>query len=179
MKKLLSTRYTDTAFNIATLVLRATFGILIFLNHGLPKLHKFGELQSTFFDPLHIGHLRCIQESANIADAGWGVLVVIVNGDGFLTRKKGKPFMSHAERMEIIAGLKGVDYVVGWDDGSQTVTGAIEIIQPNTFTKGGDRTSKENVPEFELCTNIGCKILFNVGGGKIQSSSNLIKGMGK
>jgi len=56
MKKLLSTRYTDTAFNIATLVLRATFGILIFLNHGLPKLHKFGELQSTFFDPLHIGH---------------------------------------------------------------------------------------------------------------------------
>ena len=131
------------------------------------------------FDPLHIGHLRCIQESANIVDAGWGVLVVIVNGDGFLTRKKGKPFMSHAERMEIIAGLKGVDYVVGWDDGSQTVTGAIEIIQPNTFTKGGDRTSKENVPEFELCTNIGCKILFNVGGGKIQSSSNLIKGMGK
>jgi|ERR1017187_7799379 putative oxidoreductase len=56
MKKLLSTGYTDTAFNIATLVLRATFGILIFLNHGLSKLNKFNELQHSFFDPMHIGH---------------------------------------------------------------------------------------------------------------------------
>lgn len=129
------------------------------------------------FDPIHVGHLRCLQESANIANAGWGVLVVIVNGDGFLTRKKGKPFMTHAERMEIVAGLKGVDYVIGWDDGGQTVTGALEIIKPNIFTKGGDRTSKENVPEFELCMGINCRVLFNIGGDKIQSSSNLIKGI--
>ncbi len=56
MKKILSTGYTDTAFNIATFMLRATFGILIFLNHGLAKLNKFSELQHSFFDPLHIGH---------------------------------------------------------------------------------------------------------------------------
>jgi putative oxidoreductase len=55
MKKLLSTGYTDTSFNIATLLLRATFGILIFLNHGLSKLNKFSELEHSFFDPLHIG----------------------------------------------------------------------------------------------------------------------------
>ena len=56
------------------------------------------------FDPMHVGHLRCLQESAIIASAHSLPLVVIVNGDGFLTRKKGFAFMPHEERMEIIAG---------------------------------------------------------------------------
>jgi D-beta-D-heptose 7-phosphate kinase/D-beta-D-heptose 1-phosphate adenosyltransferase len=123
------------------------------------------------FDPLHIGHVRCIQESSQLPNS---ILVVIVNGDGFLVRKKGQPFMCHDERMEIVAALDGVDYVVGWDDGGQTVTGALQLILPNYFTKGGDRDSSKNVPEFDLCEEIGCKVLFNVGGGKIQSSSDLI-----
>lgn len=133
------------------------------------------------FDPVHIGHLRCIQESAKITSKianekspYTAKLVVIVNGDGFLTRKKGRPFMTHAERMEIIDGLRGVDYVVGWDDGSQTVEGAIEELEPDIFTKGGDRTDASNVPEWEVCARLGCEIRFGVGGGKIQSSSNLI-----
>lgn len=128
------------------------------------------------FDPLHIGHLRCIQESARLARQLRGQLIVIVNGDGFLRRKKGKPFMNHLERMEIIAGLRGVTYVVGWDDGSQTVTGAIEKLQPSLFTKGGDRNEKAVVPEFEMCEQLGCQVLFGVGGGKIQSSSELLRG---
>lgn len=126
------------------------------------------------FDPIHVGHVRCIQESAAIAAPG--VLVVIVNGDGFLTRKKGKPFMPHQERMEIVASLRGVDYVVGWDDGSQFVTGALELIKPDVFTKGGDRSNAAVVPEFDLCQQIGCKVVFGVGGkDKVQSSSDLIK----
>tara|TARA_R100000808_G_C2142285_1_gene150066 strand:+ start:1703 stop:2191 length:489 start_codon:yes stop_codon:yes gene_type:complete len=124
------------------------------------------------FDPLHVGHLRCIQET--VARAKTDATVVIVNGDGFLERKKGYVFMPHRERMEIIAGIQGVDYVVGWDDGSQTVTGALEILKPNFFAKGGDRSSKKLVPEFELCEKIGCEVLYNVGGGKIQSSSVLV-----
>jgi putative oxidoreductase len=56
MKKLLSTGYTDASFNIATLLLRAALGILMFLDHGLSKLNKFSELEHSFFDPLHIGH---------------------------------------------------------------------------------------------------------------------------
>ena len=135
------------------------------------------------FDPLHVGHLRCIQEAAQIAQRGkregnkWtpGILVVIVNGDGFLTRKKDYAFMPCDERMEIIAGLEGVDYVVEWDDGSQTVCGALEIIKPNFFLKGGDRDNRDNVPEFDVCKEIDCKIIFNVGGGKVQSSSTLVK----
>ena len=140
-------------------------------------------LTSGGFDPLHIGHLRCIQESAQIAQRGartqleWtpGVLVVIVNGDGFLHRKKDYALMPCAERMEIIAGIEGVDYVVEWDDGSQTVTGALEIIKPDFFLKGGDRDNRDNVPEFDICKDIDCKVIFNVGGGKVQSSSYLIK----
>lgn len=125
------------------------------------------------FDPLHIGHLRCIRDSKNRSDE---LLVVIVNGDGFLTRKKGKPFMPLAERMEIIDALRGVDYVVSWDDGSQTVVGALGIIKPNVFTKGGDRSSRDRVPEADICEQISCTIRYGVGGNtKIQSSSDLIK----
>lgn len=127
------------------------------------------------FDPLHVGHLRCIKHSSDIAlDRGFK-LVVIVNGDGFLIRKKGKPFMSHQERMEIIAGLDGVDFVVGWDDGSQTVTECLRIIRPAIFTKGGDRSSPETIPEMAVCAAIGCQVLWGIGGtDKVQSSSNLI-----
>jgi D-beta-D-heptose 7-phosphate kinase/D-beta-D-heptose 1-phosphate adenosyltransferase len=105
--------------------------------------------------------------------------VVIVNGDGFLHRKKGFAFMPEAERLEIIAGVRGVDYVVPWDDGGQTVTGALEILRPTFFTKGGDRDSAANVPEFELCDRIRCEVLFGVGGGKIQSSSDLVRSVRK
>ena len=127
------------------------------------------------FDPIHIGHIRCLQQSKTTKNQ---LLVVIVNGDGFLTRKKGKPFMAHLERMEIVNAIKGVDYVVGWDDGSQNVIGALEILKPDFFTKGGDRSSADKVAEADICEKIGCTILYGVGGfEKAQSSSALIKGI--
>lgn len=55
MKKILSTRYTDTSFNIATLLVRISFGTLIFLNHGIPHLMNFSERSRNFYDPFHIG----------------------------------------------------------------------------------------------------------------------------
>ena len=82
--------------------------------------------------------------------------------------------MREEERMEIIAGIRGVDYVVPWDDGSQTVVGALAVLAPYAFTKGGDRDTASNVPEFDLCEEIGCKVLFGIGGGKVQSSSWLV-----
>lgn len=131
------------------------------------------------FDPMHVGHLRCLIESADFAQkvGGRTKLAVIVNGDGFLLRKKGYAFMPEAERMEIIAGVKGVDYVVPWDDGSQTVTGALAVLKPFAFTKGGDRDAASNVPEFDLCEQMGTQVIFNVGGGKIQSSSSLVEAL--
>lgn len=131
------------------------------------------------FDPLHVGHLRCLQESSEIVKKhqqfAQTFFLVIVNGDGFLTRKKGKPFMKLEERMEIVHAIKGVDGVVAWDDGSQNVIGALELLKPDYFTKGGDRDSAQNVPEADICGKIGCNIVYGVGGGKIQSSSELIK----
>lgn len=127
------------------------------------------------FDPMHVGHLRCLIESATLANK-FGPnfkLAVLVNGDGFLMRKKGFAFMPEPERLEIIAGVRGVDYVIPWDDGSQTVTAALEILKPFAFTKGGDRDAAANVPEFDLCEDMGTRVIFNVGGGKIQSSSHL------
>jgi putative oxidoreductase len=56
MKKFFSTNYSQTSFNIASLLLRVCFGGLVCLNHGLSKLKHFGTMQSTFADPLHVGH---------------------------------------------------------------------------------------------------------------------------
>ena len=126
------------------------------------------------FDPLHVGHLRCILETVEMAEEDGGYVAIIVNGDGFLERKKGNPFMNAAERAEIIAGIRGVDAAIIWDDGGQTVVGAIEILKPDYFTKGGDRAAPEDIPEWDICEEVGCKVIFNVGGEKVQSSSWLI-----
>jgi len=126
------------------------------------------------FDPLHAGHVRCLRASALLKRGGY--LVVIVNSDPFLLRKKGYVFMPLAERMEIIDAISGVDYVISWDDGGQYVTGALEMLRPTIFAKGGDRSSPEVVPEFQLCQKIGCQVKFGVGGtDKVQSSSELVK----
>lgn len=148
-----------------------------FINHHGENIDSMRPIYTTSggFDPLHIGHLRCIQETVRLAEENFGTVVIIVNGDGFLERKKEYKFMEEMDRAEIIAGIEGVDHAVVWDDGSQTVVGAIEKLKPDFFTKGGDRTDATNVPEFEVCKSIGCEVLFNIGGGKIRASSDLVK----
>ena len=72
------------------------------------------------FDPLHVGHVRCITESAAMKDKyPNAVFVVVANGDGFLKNKKNFIFMPERERMEILHSIKGVDHVVSWYDGTQ------------------------------------------------------------
>lgn len=147
----------------------------IFLEHRAKHGNVPLVTTSGGFDPIHVGHLRCIQGAALLKGVD-GLLCVIVNGDGFLRRKKGFTFMPLEERMDLIAGLRGVDVVVPWDDGSQFVTGAIEIMKPNIFAKGGDRSRAENVPEYETCVKNGCTVVFGIGGSeKIQSSSELVQ----
>src|SRR5260221_8477754 len=127
------------------------------------------------YDPLHLGHTRCIQGSALLKGEN-GLLVVIVNDDGFLLRKKGYVFMPIEERLELIAAIRGVDFVVPWDDGTQFVTEAIKVMRPTVFAKGGDRSTAENVPEYDTCVKIGCNVVFGIGGSeKIQSSSDLVR----
>lgn len=125
------------------------------------------------FDPLHVGHARCIIESAAMKNKyPSAVLVVVANGDEFLQKKKGFVFMPEKERMEILHSIKGVDHVVRWYDGTQNCIGAIGKLSPNIFTKGGDRSSRDVIPEADICDEIGCSIVYGVGGTeKVQSSS--------
>jgi cytidyltransferase-like protein len=129
-------------------------------------------LTSGGFDPLHAGHARCIYSSARLGDC----LVVVVNGDGFLHRKKGYAFMTLAERMELVAHLAGVGHVVAWDDGTQFVDGALALLRPDIFAKGGDRSSPADMApsELQVCDRIRCTVAYGVGGtDKVQSSSLL------
>ena len=129
------------------------------------------------FDPIHKGHLRMFRE------ASWmGHQVIIgLNSDLWLTRKKGKPFMEFDERKEIIEGFKYVNKVISFNDDDGTAINAIERVVAMYssdyqfyFANGGDRTTS-NVPEMGICEELGVAMLWGVGGGKIQSSSDLIE----
>ncbi len=121
------------------------------------------------FDPVHVGHLRMFQEAAKLADG----LYVVINSDDWLMRKKGYVFMTFAERAEIIQGFKGVTAVVSVDDSDDTVCEALRRVRPDYFANGGDRTA-DNTPEMELCEELGIEMVWNVGGEKVQSSSELV-----
>ena len=153
---------------------KSTKQALDIVNDWKDEGHKI-YMTSGGFDPMHIGHLRCIQGTAELATEFHGKVVVLVNGDEFLIEKKGKPFMKIDERLEIIAGIRGVDLAVEWYDGCQTVDAALEMFQPDCFTKGGDRKDPATLPEWDTCQKLRCEVVFGVGGGKIQSSSWLLK----
>ncbi|MDA2922091.1 adenylyltransferase/cytidyltransferase family protein [Patescibacteria group bacterium AH-259-L07] len=126
------------------------------------------------WDPIHIGHVRLFRAARKLGDK----LIVILNNDNWLIKKKGHVFMPEAERKEIIEELASVDEVVltqhPKDPKDMSVCKEFELIRPDIFANGGDRT-RENIPEVATCKKIGCKMIFNVGrGGKVQSSSWLL-----
>lgn len=122
------------------------------------------------FDPIHIGHVRMIHEASKL-----GKLIVILNNDAFLVRKKGRAFMPVEERKEILENIKGVDSVFVSIDEDDSVCKSLEAIKPDIFANGGDRKDESEIRETEVCKRLGIEMVFNVGGGKIQSSSWLIK----
>jgi len=130
------------------------------------------------FDPIHVGHIRYIREAAKLGDR----LVVILNNDNFLLRKKGFVFRPFEDRKEILESIKGVDEVIASIDHDQTVCKTLELIKPDIFAKGGYRTTPENIPEADTCLSIGCKLVTNVGGEKARADMELdskIKGFGE
>ena len=123
------------------------------------------------FDPIHIGHIRYIQEAKALGDR----LVVVLNNDNWLRLKKGKEFMPEKERKEILEALSDVDEVIisCHDKASKDRSVCAEImkIKPNIFANGGDKFA-DNIPEFKLCNELGINMVFYVmKGGKIRSSS--------
>ena len=120
---------------------------------------------------MHIGHVRMMRKARKLGDK----LVVIINNDNWLEKKKGYVFMPQAERGEIIAAYDFVDKVVFTDhtvnDPDRSVCRALKKLKPAVFANGGDRFA-DDIPEAIVCKELGIKTVFNVGhGGKVQSSS--------
>ncbi len=121
------------------------------------------------FDPAHVGHLRYIEDAARYGD-----VIVILNSDAWLKRKKGYIFMPFEERKEMLLGLKAVKSVVAVDDADGTVCKALISLRPTYFANGGDR-GEHNTPEQEVCGHLGISMLWGIGGKhKAQSSSKLV-----
>ena len=121
------------------------------------------------FDPVHIGHIRMIRDAARYGD-----VMVIINSDDWLQRKKGYVFMTYKERAEIMGNIKGVVMVTSVDDSDGTVCQALRRHRPDAFANGGDRKT-ENTPEMNLCEELGIQMMWAVGGNnKPQSSSWLV-----
>jgi D-beta-D-heptose 7-phosphate kinase/D-beta-D-heptose 1-phosphate adenosyltransferase len=124
------------------------------------------------FDPLHSGHINYFREAAKLGD----MLVVGLNSDEWLARKKGKPFLTLHERQTIIEELSSVNSVITFNDNDGSACDAIKILLdkfPNdaiVFANGGDRNNL-NIPEMSL-QNSRLQFAFNVGGAdKLNSSS--------
>ena len=121
------------------------------------------------FDPPHIGHIRMFKDAAK-----WGNVVVAINSDEWLMRKKGYVFMPWEERAEIIRELASVTVVIDFDDSDNTACDAIRKFKPDAFANGGDR-KKDNTPEMDVCDKLGIQMLWGIGGkDKPQSSSWLV-----
>ncbi len=129
-------------------------------------------LTSGGYDPLHPGHISCIVDSKSHGD----LLVVVVNGDWFLDYKKGKHFMNLKTRSEIVAAIRGVDFVIPFEiENDTTVNEALRVVQPDVFTKGGDRMDVNTIPEWEVCNDYDIRIVTGVGDSKTHSSSNILE----
>ncbi len=135
------------------------------------------------FDPIHIGHIRYMQEAKKLG----GRLIVVINNDNWLRKKKGKEFMPEIERKEIIEAISGVDeviissHIINTND--MSVCNELMKIKPDIFANGGDRDEKNAedpnsslYKDINMCKKLGVKMVFNVGhGGKVRSSSDLLK----
>lgn len=135
------------------------------------------------FDPVHVGHVRLFRAAKKLGDR----LVVILNNDNWLKKKKGYAFMPEKDRKEIIEAIEVVDEVIisshPKDPKDMSVVKELKKIKPHIFANGGDRTKSDANnktsslnPEQILCLREGIRMEFNVGhGGKMRSSSELVK----
>ena len=127
------------------------------------------------FDPLHSGHIAHFKAAKELGD----LLIVGLNSDDWLTRKKGKPFMPIEERLSIIRELRVVDLALPFNDDDNSsrdlIQKVIELYDSDVvFANGGDRTH-DNIPEVEqFKDNPKVSFEFGVGGNNKKNSSSWI-----
>jgi cytidyltransferase-like protein len=150
------------------------------------KKQKKVVMVSGGFDPIHVGHLDMLKEAKELGDE----LMVVLNNDNWLKMKKGRGFMSAADRKEIIEAFKFVDRVVitrhpknPKNAKEMSISRELLKIRPHIFANGGDRNEKDAqnpksslYHDIAMCRKLGIEMVFNVGKkGKIRSSSDLLK----
>lgn len=124
------------------------------------------------FDPLHSGHIAYFKAAKALGDK----LIVGVNSDAWLERKKSQAFMPWDERAAIVESIGVVDYVIAFDDTDGTAIdaiGRVKALHPTDeviFANGGDRT-KDNIPEMVFND---VEFVFGVGGEDKKNSSSWI-----
>ena len=124
------------------------------------------------FDPIHSGHLAYFQAAKQLGDK----LVVGLNSDAWLSRKKSRPFMPMSERFALVSALSIVDEVVVYNDDDGSSCDAIRLVKvryPDAdiiFANGGDRTAS-NIPEMSIKD---VEFRFGVGGDNKANSSSWI-----
>jgi D-glycero-beta-D-manno-heptose 1-phosphate adenylyltransferase len=120
------------------------------------------------FDLLHVGHIRYLQAAAGEADR----LIVAINDDASVRALKGpsRPVLPAADRAELVAALRGVDYVIVFPE--STVTPLLELLQPAVHCKGTDYTV-DTVPERDTVRRYGGRIAI-VGDPKDHSTRDLL-----
>jgi D-beta-D-heptose 7-phosphate kinase/D-beta-D-heptose 1-phosphate adenosyltransferase len=124
------------------------------------------------FDPVHSGHIRLIKAARLLGDQ----LIVGINSDEWLARKKGRAFMPWPERLAVLNNLKPVDEVYTFDDEDGTACHLLQQVRAHypdariIFANGGDRT-QQNIPEM-LVPEV--EFVFSVGGSDKANSSSWI-----
>ncbi len=130
------------------------------------------------FDPVHVGHLRMFQDANKLADK----VIVLLNNDDWLIKKKGKPFMSQEQRKEILKEFISISEVIIQKSSEKSSNLAIKEFaakNPNKkicYCNGGDRSNIKNILEAKMCAELNIELEFEIGGKeKIESSSQLTK----
>jgi cytidyltransferase-like protein len=126
------------------------------------------------FDPIHSGHLKYIEQAKKLGD----YLVVGVNSDDWLIRKKGSRFMPLSERQQILSAIRWVDLTIHFVDDDNSAKDAIARVRQMfpankiIFANGGDR-NKTNIPEMSI-EDDNIEFVFGVGGEHKANSSSWI-----
>lgn len=126
------------------------------------------------FDPIHSGHIAYLEAAKSLGDQ----LVVGLNSDEWLARKKGQPFMPFDERLAVMSRMNMVDWIINFDDSDGSAKWAIYATREKfpdatiIFANGGDRTSV-NIPEMDV-EDSNVEFVFGVGGEDKKNSSSWI-----
>lgn len=125
------------------------------------------------FDPIHSGHIEYLKSAKEYGDK----LIVALNSDSWLEKKKGKPFMTFNERKSILEAIQYVNEVIDFEDDKKgsCINGLLKIkkLYPDDkifFANGGDR-NRQNIPEMSVSD---INFLFSVGGNEKKNSSSWI-----